>query len=139
MQYAAIAASFGIGALVLVFLMKRSNKRRRLALIEARRAKYGPSFTMDETDSTHIQGRQTEDLNDVEVVAYDERGLVRNQNVQFLRLLVSDLFEDEELDETEEEQQRAALVEERQAWIEESMWIPGRTNIIKNYHSGYQN
>lgn len=119
-QYATIAASFGIGALVLVFLIKRSNKRRRLALIEARRAKYGPSFTMDETDSTHIQGRQTEDLNDVEVVAYDERGLVRNQNVQFLRLLVSDLFEDEELDETEEEQQRAALVEERQAWIEEN-------------------
>jgi hypothetical protein len=116
-----LAFSFGIGAVLLAGVFRMLRRRKAQALVEARRAKYAPRFDHQRRRRTQtVRGRHTEDLDEIEIVAYENRDIARNQNIQFLRLLVADLFEEGELDEIEEEQQREDLVTERSAWIQEN-------------------
>ena len=116
-----LAFSFGIGAVLLAGAFRMLRRRKAQALVEARRAKYAPRFDLQRRRRTQtVRGRHTEDLDEIEIVAYENRDIARNQNIQFLRLLVADLFEEGELDEVEEEQQREDLVTERSAWIQEN-------------------
>ena len=109
----------GIGALGF-YGVKVLNERRKRELAAARRAKYNLNFAQARRNIQTVRGRQIEDLDQDEIVAYNQRDSARDQNIQFLRLLVADLFEDEELAPEQEEEQREELVRERQSWIEEN-------------------
>ena len=93
--------------------------RQQRELLAARRAKYNPHFEQRRRYVQNIRGRQVEDLDEEEIVAYQKRDVARNQNIQFLRLIVADLFDEEELEPEQEEEQREELLVERQSWIEE--------------------
>jgi hypothetical protein len=116
---ATTALFVGLGAIV-VGLVARIRKQRKLRdLLAARREKYAPRFERSQSSTQTVPGRQSGELDQTEVVAYENREVARNQNIQFLRLLVADLFEEDQLDLIDEEQQREVLNEERQVWIEE--------------------
>jgi hypothetical protein len=88
-------------------------------LLAARRAKYNLNFAERRRHVQTVRGRQVEDLDDDEILAYEQRNIARDQNIHFLRLLVADLFDDEELEPEQEEVQREEQVLARQSWIEE--------------------
>ena len=116
---ATTALFVGLGAVV-VGLVARIRKQRKLReLRAARREKYAPHFGRSQSSTLTVPGRQSGELNQIEVLAYENREVARNQNIQFLRLLVADLFEEDQLDLIDEEQQREGLNQERQVWIEE--------------------
>lgn len=116
-----VAGFVALGAVVIGIVVRILKQRRLEELRVARRDKYAPRFIQSpHQDVQNIRGRLAEELDEIEAVAYENREVARNQNIQFLRLLVSDLFEEEELDPVQEEQQRETLLEERQAWIEEN-------------------
>ena len=116
---ATTALFVGLGAVV-VGLVARIRKQRKLReLRAARREKYAPHFGRSQSSTLTVPGRQSGELNQIEVLAYENREVARNQNIQFLRLLVADLFEEDHLDLIDEEQQREVLNQERQVWIEE--------------------
>ena len=95
-------------------------KARRLReLLAARRAKYNLNFAERRRHVQTVRGRQVEDLDEEEILAYQQRDTARDQNIHFLRLLVADLFDEEELEPEQEEEQREEQVIARQSWIEE--------------------
>lgn len=114
-----LTLSVGIGTLVIGALFRIRAKRKSRALQAARRAKYAHNFSAQRQRTQNIRGRQFEDLDETETVEYNNRDLARNQNIQFLRLLVADLFDGDELTPDAEEQQREELLQERTLWIEE--------------------
>lgn len=114
-----LTLSVGIGTLVIGALVRMRAKRKSRALQAARRAKYAHNFSAQRQRTQNIRGRQFEDLDETEIVEYTNRDLARNQNIQFLRLLVADLFDGDELTPDAEEQQREELLQERTSWIEE--------------------
>ena len=117
---ATVAVFIALGAVVTGTVVRIIKQRRLEALRLARKNKYAQRFERPPQQATqNLRGRQTEDLDEVEAVAYENREVARNQNIQFLRLLVNDLFEADELDSIQEEEQRETLLEERQSWIEE--------------------
>ena len=117
---ATVAVFIALGAVVTGTVVRIIKQRRLEALRLARKNKYAQRFERPPQQATqNLRGRQTEDLDEVEAVAYENREVARNQNIQFLRLLVNDLFEADELDPIQEEEQRETLLEERQSWIEE--------------------
>ena len=92
-----LTLSVGIGTLVIGALFRIRAKRKSRALQAARRAKYAHNFSAQRQRTQNIRGRQFEDLDETEIVEYNNRDLARNQNIQFLRLLVADLFDGEKL------------------------------------------
>ena len=106
-----LTLSVGIGTLVIGALARLRAKRKSRALQAARRAKYAHNFSAQRRRIQNIRGRQYEDLDETEIIEYNQRDLARNQNIQFLRLLVADLFDEEELTPDAEEQQREVLLE----------------------------
>ena len=117
-----IAIALGCIALLGMFVVgiRLRKSRRQRELLAARRAKYNPHFEQRQRHIQNIRGRQVEDLDEDEIIAYQQRDVARNQNIQFLRLIVSDLFDEEELEPEQEEEQREELLVERQSWIEEN-------------------
>ncbi len=117
-----IAIALGCIALLGMFVVgiRLRKSRRQRELLAARRAKYNPHFEQRRRHIQNIRGRQVEDLDEDEIIAYQQRDVARNQNIQFLRLIVSDLFDEEELEPEQEEEQREELLVERQSWIEEN-------------------
>ncbi|DAC13574.1 MAG TPA: DUF2135 domain-containing protein [Candidatus Poseidoniales archaeon] len=117
-----IAIALGCIALFGMFVVgiRLRKSRRQRELLAARRAKYNPHFEQRRRHIQNIRGRQVEDLDEDEIIAYQQRDVARNQNIQFLRLIVSDLFDEEELEPEQEEEQREELLVERQSWIEEN-------------------
>ncbi len=117
-----IAIALGCIALLGMFVVgiRLRKSRQQRELLAARRAKYNPHFEQRRRHIQNIRGRQVEDLDEDEIIAYQQRDLARNQNIQFLRLIVSDLFDEEELEPEQEEEQREELLVERQSWIEEN-------------------
>ena len=109
----------GLGAVVLGLVARIRKQRKVRELRAARRQKYAPRFERSQSPTLAVSGRQSEELSQSEVLAYEHRELARNQNIQFLRLLVADLFEEDQLDLLDEEEQREILNEERQVWIQE--------------------
>jgi uncharacterized protein YfaP (DUF2135 family) len=116
-----IAIALGCIAILAMFVVgvRLRKSRQQRELLAARRAKYNPHFEQRRRYVQNIRGRQVEDLDEEEIVAYQERDVARNQNIQFLRLIVADLFDEEELEPEQEEEQREELLVERQSWIEE--------------------
>ena len=116
-----IAIALGCIAILAMFVVgvRLRKSRQQRELLAARRAKYNPHFEQRRRRVQNIRGRQVEDLDEEEIVAYQERDVARNQNIQFLRLIVADLFDEEELEPEQEEEQREELLVERQSWIEE--------------------
>lgn len=116
-----IAITLGCIAILAMFVvgvrLRRSRQQREL--LAARRAKYNPQFEQRRRHVQNIRGRQVEDLDEDEIIAYQQRDVARNQNIQFLRLIVADLFDEEELEPEQEEEQREELLVERQSWIDE--------------------
>ncbi len=116
-----IAIALGCIAILAMFVVgvRLRKSRQQRELLAARRAKYNPHFEQRRRYVQNIRGRQVEDLDEEEIVAYQKRDVARNQNIQFLRLIVADLFDEEELEPEQEEEQREELLVERQSWIEE--------------------
>lgn len=105
---------------VMLAVAVRVIKARRLReLLAARRAKYNLNFAERRRHVQTVRGRQVEDLDEEEILAYQQRDTARDQNIHFLRLLVADLFDEEELEPEQEEEQREEQVIARQSWIEE--------------------
>lgn len=114
-----LTLSVGLGSLALGALARMRAKRKRSALQAARRAKYAHNFSSQRQRIQNVRGRQFEDLDETEIGEYNNRDLARNQNIQFLRLLVADLFDEDDVAPDAEERQREELLSERTSWIEE--------------------
>jgi len=76
---------------VMLAVAVRVLKARRLReLLAARRAKYNLNFAERRRHVQTVRGRQVEDLDEEEILAYQQRDTARDQNIHFLRLLVAD-------------------------------------------------
>ncbi|MDG1557100.1 MAG: hypothetical protein P8Q98_04800, partial [Candidatus Poseidoniaceae archaeon] len=119
MNTVAILLGFMTLCVVLAVAVRVLRARRLRELLAARRAKYNLNFAERRRHVQTVRGRQVEDLDEEEISAYEQRDAARNQNIHFLRLLVADLFDEEELEPEQEEEQREEQVVARQSWIEE--------------------
>ena len=119
MNTVAIILGFIALCVVITVAVRALRARRLRELLAARRAKYNLNFAERRRHVQTVRGRQVEDLDEEEITAYEQRDAARNQNIHFLRLLVADLFDEEELEPEQEEEQREEQVLARQSWIEE--------------------
>ena len=119
MNTAVIILGFMTFCVMLAVAVRVLKARRLRELLAARRAKYNLNFAERRRHVQTVRGRQVEDLDEEEILAYQQRDTARDQNIHFLRLLVADLFDEEELEPEQEEEQREEQVIARQSWIEE--------------------
>lgn len=111
-----VTASFFTGILVYHFFrskVKIQDQQYRQALQE----KYPPEI-LQHAETVSYSSRQIRDLDQNERDDYEQRDSARNQNIAFLRLLVEDLFDDQ--DETDKNELQPSSAVQRESWIQEN-------------------
>tara|TARA_B100001093_G_scaffold181824_1_gene174465 strand:+ start:19850 stop:20746 length:897 start_codon:yes stop_codon:yes gene_type:complete len=108
-------AAFFMGFAVYHFILSRT-KRSGKGYNRALREKYNPDIFLHR-DTVSFSSRQVNDLDPEERNQYEEREFARNQNITFLRLLVEDLFNDDD-DPQKNEFDAAVNAQQRNDWIE---------------------
>lgn len=83
---------------------------------QALQQKYMPEI-FHHAETVSYSSRQIKDLDQNERDDYEQRDSARNQNISFLRLLVEDLFDDQ--DEPNKNELQPSSTEERENWIQE--------------------